>query len=207
MVTLLVPFTMTIAGSSSSGKTYFVKQLISRGNSVFSAPFTSIHYHYTAWQPLFTDMEKEEGIVFSEGLPSLDELEPGSLLVLDDLFTQLAQNKDLVDLFCVKSHHNKISVIFVTQSFFYDSKVMRCVTRNSHYFVLFKSARMASVVDTLSRQIWPQRPNYLLDAYNKATKDKPYSYLFLNLHPSAEEKLAVLTNLLPVEGDYPRVFI
>lgn len=181
-------------------------QLIKNRDKLFGAKFKNVYYNYAVWQPLFTEMEKE-GVTFSEGLPNIEEIEKDSLLILDDLFVQLSQDKSLTDLFCVQSHHKNISAIFITQSFFYDSKVMRCVTRNSHYIVLFKSPRMAAVVDQLSRQIWPQRPNYLLDAYNKATKDKKYSYLFLNLHPSADEKLAVLSNILPSENDYVHVFI
>lgn len=207
MVTLQAPFTMTIAGSTGCGKTYFVKQLIEKRKELIDAPLNNIYYNYTEWQPIFSEMEKDDGVKFAEGLPNMDEIETNSLLILDDLFTQLANNKDLVDLFCVKSHHKQISCVFLTQSFYYDSKVMRCVTRNSHYLTLFKSPRMAAVADQLSRQLWPQRPNYLLDAYNKATKDKPFSYLFLNLHPSAEEKLAVLSNIIPKENDYPHVFI
>jgi hypothetical protein len=207
MVTLQAPFTMTIAGSTSCGKTYFVKQLIEKRKQLIDAHLTNIYYNYAEWQSIFSDMELQDDVKFAEGLPNINELEPNSLLILDDLFMQLANNKELVDLFCVKSHHKNISVIFITQSFYYDSKVMRCVTRNSHYLTLFKSPRMAAVADQLSRQLWPQRPNYLLDAYNKATKDKLFSYLFLNLHPSAEEKLAVLSNIIPKEGDYPHVFI
>ncbi len=198
---------MTIAGSTGCGKTYFVKQLIEKRNLLIDPTPKNIYYNYAQWQPIFSEMEKEDGVKFADGLPNMDELEPDSLLILDDLFMQLANNKELVDLFCVTSHHKRISCIFITQSFYYDSKVMRCVTRNSHYLALFKSPRMAAVVDQLSRQIWPQRPNYLLDAYNKATKDQAFSYLFLNLHPGAEEKLAVLSNIIPKENDYPHVFI
>lgn len=207
MVTLQNPFTMTIAGSTSSGKTYFVRDLIKNRDKLFNEPVNKIYYHYSIWQDIFTEMEKEDGIIFIEGLPNMDELEPHSWLILDDLFSQLARNKDMEELFCVKSHHNSISVIFITQSFFYDSKVMRCVTRNSFYVVLFKSPRMASVVEYLSRQIWPQRPLFLPDAYNKATADKKYSYLFLNLHPNTDQKLAVLSNIIPKENEYPHVFI
>ena len=111
MVTLQLPFAMTVAGSASSGKTFFVKELIRHRLQLFSQPVSKIYYHYSVWQPMFDEMEKQDGVIFGEGVPNIDELEHNSLLVLDDLLTQLAGNKDMEELFCVKSHHNNVSVI------------------------------------------------------------------------------------------------
>lgn len=82
---------------------------------------------------------------------------------------------------------------------------MRCVTRNAHYIVLLRSPRAMGAVSALNQQIWPHRKNFLQDAYVKATK-QPYGYLFLNLHPTTEERLMVLSHVLPSEG-YTHVFV
>lgn len=113
MVTLQIPFTMTIAGSTFSGKTCFVRELIKNRHVLFDEQVTKVYYHYSVWQPIFTKMEKD-GVVFVEGLPNMDELQPNSWLVLDDLFSQLAKSPNMETLFCVRSHHNSISVIFIT---------------------------------------------------------------------------------------------
>jgi hypothetical protein len=205
-VQLQVPFTMIVAGTTSSGKSSWIRKLMKQRAEMFSQPVNRVYYHYAVWQPAFADAS-DEAIEYHEGLPNVDELEPHSLLVLDDLMTQLAKDKSMMDLFCVKSHHNNISVIMVTQHFYFDSPIMRVVSSNAHYIGLFRSPRMGAVVEQLSRQMWPGRKGYLADAYQKATKDKLYSYLFLNLHPSADAKLAVTSNVLPSPGEYTRVFL
>lgn len=172
---------------------------------MFTKPITNVRYHYAAWQPAFLDTSDPD-VHFVEGVPNVDEIPADTLLIIDDMLSQLANDKGLLDLFCVQSHHKSISVIFVTQSFYFDSRILRSVTRNAHYIVLFKSQRMAGTIEQLGRQLWPNRSGYLLDCFNKATLGKAYSYLFLNLHPSSDPKLTVLTNVLASEG-HTQVFM
>lgn len=101
--------------------------------------------------------------------------------------------------------HKNINFFRAGQSFFFDSKELRCATRNAHYLVFLKSCRAAAAVATLGLQIWPHKKNFLPDAYEKATKEK-FSYLFLDLHPSTDEKLRVQSQVLPGEG-YTHVFL
>lgn len=205
VVRLNHPFTMIVAGMQSSGKTTFIQALIRQRNELFSPPVEKVFYHYAIWQPLFEN-QSDPNVHYQEGVPNIDEIPENCLLVLDDLLSQMSNDKNLMDLFCVKSHHRSISVIFVTQSFFLDSMVYRVCTRNASYLIFFRSQRISSVIEHLSRQLWPHRRGFLLDAYNKATRNKSYSYIFLNLHPASEEKLSVLTDILPSEG-YTRVFV
>lgn len=208
MFTLPVPFTMMAVGSTHSGKSSFIVRMIKEQSDLFAKPFKQIYYFYNEWQPLFEQLRTNRIVHFKEGAPTaecLDEIPPDSLVVIDDMLTKLCDSKDLVELFTVKSHHRRISVVFVSQSFFYDTKQMRCVTRNCHFIVLFKSPRMASVVEQLSRQIWPTKKNFLTDAYAKATKE-PYTYLFLDLHPSSPENLRVLSKIMPSD-EHAHVFL
>lgn len=193
---------------TSCGKTTFLKKFILEQEKIVSPPFRSIWYFYLEWQPIFLELERH-GVHLEQGAPSMDTIDkipPMSCIVLDDLLTDMCKSKDLVQLFTVKSHHQNISVIFVTQSFYYNTQQIKCVTRNSHYTILFRSPRMISVAQTLGQQIWPKHSSFLGEAFKKATSKKPYSYIMLNLHPAADEKLRAVTDILPSEG-YPRVFI
>src|SRR5437870_1527493 len=108
------PFTLTLCGSTSSGKTFWLKKYIE--NAIENKTFKKIVYHYSVWQPLFDDMS---GVEFREGLPDNDSLAvPEGLCVLDDMLASLCKSKFLLELFTVKSHHLRVSVIFVTQSLF-----------------------------------------------------------------------------------------
>lgn len=199
VVPLLVPFNMVVSGMAQSGKSWFIRALIKERNQLFSKPVSNIYYYCGVQQAELAEQPDPE-IQCREGIPNLDEITDESLVILDDLLGESSADKVLLGLFTKYSHHRRISVIYVTQHFYYESKVLRVVTRNAHYVVLFRSQRQGAVVAQLSRQLWPNRPLFLPSAYEKATGHKRYSYLFLSLHPAADPKLAVLTNILPSEG-------
>ena len=77
-----------------------------------------IIYCYSLYQPLFDYLKtKITNISFIKGLPNLDEIS-NCLLVLDDLGQDCIDNKDIVQLFTVGSHHRYISVILLTHNIF-----------------------------------------------------------------------------------------
>lgn len=93
------------------------------------------------------------------------------------------------------------SVIFTTQNLFYDSPIMRTVTKNAHHLVIFKGVRMNGSVQYLSSQLFPNKPKFLPVAFRLATENKRFSYLWLNLHPAVEnEKLRLISSILPSEA-------
>ena len=69
------------------------------------------------------------------------------------------------------------------------------------YFTIFKSATFQSQVQYLGRQLFPSAPKFLLDAYQKATEE-PYTYLFVNLHPTCHDHLRVQSGILSNENQY-----
>jgi hypothetical protein len=206
---LKTPFTMTVSGGTGSGKSFWLKSLLENQSHCVDKPFGRVMYCYGIYQPLFDTLrESVPDIEFFEGLPK-DEFENydkfgadvNALVVLDDLMSELANDSELTNLFCRFSHHAHVSCAFVLQNFFHEGREIRNVTRNSHYLVFTKSPRATSVVQTLSRQLYPGRKDFLTDAYAKATK-KPFGYLFLDLHPASDEKLRVREGLLPDEQPY-----
>lgn len=64
-----------------------------------------------------------------------------------------------------------------------------------------KTPSFPSQVMYLSRQLNPRKPSAILTAYEEATQ-KPYSYLFLNLHPSCHDHLRIQSGILPEEDHY-----
>lgn len=118
MVSLVSNFTMVIAGMSGSGKTSLIMKLVEEQRELFEKPFSAVYYFYTAYQPMFEDMESRLGIRFVEGAPteeSFDKLERGSLCILDDMLSVMCTSKTLVDIYCIKSHHQGVSVIFTSK--------------------------------------------------------------------------------------------
>jgi hypothetical protein len=190
---LALPFTMVVSGQSGSGKTYFIYELL----KTFKCNVT---FAYTAYQDLYDVIKKElPYVTFVEGCPSLDDVQPNSIIVLDDMMLECG--KEVAVLF-TRMRHRNVSTIFVVQNLFFANKFMRTITLNAHYIVLFQSPRDQGVVKTLGRQMFPEKPKYIPSAFADATS-QPYGYLFLDLKPNVEHR--VRTGVLPGQEQFAYV--
>jgi len=195
----IAPFTMIVAGCTMSGKTQLVKSYVSNANQIISPPPKKIVISYTENQPAYEELssnisnvELVEGLNFD--ISDFDSSIP-SLLVIDDQMLDVVKSKKIVELFTKGVHHRGVSVIILQQNIFPQGKHGRDIRLNSHYITIMKSPTFLSQVNCLGRQIFPNNPNFLSISYKKAT-EKPYSYLFLNLHPLCDDKLRVSEGIL-----------
>ena len=99
-------------------------------------------------------------------------------------------------IFCVLSHHLKISVLIINQNTFYQGKISRTISLQVHYFVLFPNNRDKTQVKTLARQISPGQVTAFMEIYNDCVA-KPYSYLIIDIVPNSEQKYKFRTNIIP----------
>lgn len=178
------PFNMTVAGPSQSGKTRWVTDvLINIENMIYPQP-ERILYCYSTWQQLFDELKtKVTSIEFFKGLTDLDNLE-NSLVIIDDLMTDCVDNKDIVHLFTVGSHHRNNSVIFLTQNVFEQGKYARSISLNSHYMVVFNNLRDKCQINCLARQLYPGDTKYFNEAFQDVIS-QPYGHLIIDLMPNS----------------------
>jgi len=182
-----------ICAASESGKTYLAKQILENAVGVFSEEPTKISLCYDTWQPMFDELcTNINEIVFHQGLPSENhfnewaEIDGHKVLVIDDLMSEGVDCPHLMKMFCVKSHHQNFTVIFLVQNVFQKGKVMRTLSLNTQYFILFKNYRDQSQVETLGRQIFPRQTDYFRSAYQAATSRR-YGYLLIDVSPTPTE--------------------
>lgn len=163
---------------------------------MFEPPLTRVIYSFERYQSKFDGVE---GVEFVRGSDYQLRRGENTLLIIDDQMNE--DSEDLVKLFSVDSHHLSVSVIFVTQNLFVQSKHYRTVALNAQYLFLFKSPRLATQVKTLSRQLFDGREaKSFMEAYRDATSH-PFSYLLVDLKPDAPDRLRVRANILPDEGE------
>ena len=193
------PFTMLVAGPTGSGKTRWVEKLIKEREKMIFPIIKNIKYFYGEYQDWFsqtTDVSFIHDLEVSE-IATLDSSEP-NLIIIDDLMDTAANSDAVSNLFTRGSHHNNISVILIVQNFFTRGKVMRNLSLNSHYIVLFKNSRDKMMIMNIARQMYPSNVKRFLTISNDAT-EKPFSYLFIDLKPDTPENLRLLTNVLGEE--------
>ena len=95
------------------------------------------------------------------------------------------------------SHHLSVSIIFITQNMFQQSKEYRTVAPNAQYLFLFKLPRAAQQVKTLVNRLFPSGGNSakaFVATYKHATMN-PFSYLIVDLKPDTPERLKVRANV------------
>src|SRR5277367_996712 len=91
-VTLRHPFNAVVSGPSQSGKTHWVKTLITSGK--ITPEIEKIMFYYSEWQPLYDKMTSF--VEFHQGLPSsLPDGKKRTLIILDDLMVESSGNKDI----------------------------------------------------------------------------------------------------------------
>ena len=196
-----------ISWATGSGKTQWVYRFLKNMGQMFPTGQKpkAVLYCYGIYQTLFDDMTNDiPNIRFHEGLPSQKTLEhlaqtgKNSLLILDDLMSEVSGNA-ATELFTRGTHHLQISVIYIVQNLLYQNKHARTISLNTQYMILFRNIRDASQISYLARQMHPRRPAVLMDAYEDATST-PFGYLVIDMHPqSTDERQRLNTGIFPRE--------
>ena len=128
------PFRMLISGSSGTGKTTFIENLLKsdRIDRKFSTVYNCYPNHLGN-PPVDWHETLNCNVQFLTRLPDLrffDTVEPHSLLILDDLWSETCKNEDLVSSFKIYSRKRQVSMIVVTQSYFSGGEEGREIRNN-----------------------------------------------------------------------------
>lgn len=200
-----VPAQICVIGSTSSGKSTLVKQLIENRDKFFTEPIDTVFYFYG----IKTDSIPEgPGIYAYEGMPDMELIKSQrgkhSLLVLDDLqscINSSAKNKKLLDdLYCLYAHHWGLVVISIFHNIF---NVSRTARLNANYFVLLRTNSDKLQIKNLMMQLFGDKWKNAVEAYEDCQKI-PYNHLVINNHVTCDPKYRLVSE---ITGKYPVVYV
>lgn len=197
------PFTAIIAGPTSSGKSHFIKKFLSERSELVNGYIDEVVYCIPEGQVVDNEMIYSQ---LHEGIPGVEmfkDLKP-RLVILDDLMREA--DGGVVDLFTKGSHHYNLSVIFVTQNIFNQGKGRRDISLNAHYIVCFKNPRDRQQISHLSKQINPENPKYIQEAYNDATCT-PFGYLLFDLRQTTPDIIRYRTSIFKSDNPSNIVYV
>jgi hypothetical protein len=193
------------AGPTSSGKTVLVRRILKHHKSIIYLKGVSIEklkvlWAYGQWQSLYDEEIPNVEMRYVEGLPSEEEIlsDKPNIIIIDDLMSELGNDKKLTNLFTKGSHHNDISVIFISQNIFHQGSEMRTISLNCHYMLLMKNPRDKAQIMALAAQIYPNKSKFLIEAFNDATKNQ-FGYIKIDMKQDTPDNLRVQTRITPEE--------
>ena len=193
------PATIFVSGPTGSGKSVITQKLIENIDSMFNPVPEIVYFCYSEFQTCYMEMKTSAKLELHEGIPNTVELQKYKgkriLLVMDDLMAEMGKKSSkLTALFTKFSHHNSCSLLFIVQNLFYDG--LRSARVNSHYLFLTKNPGDQLQIQNLSRQLFPKKQQFLVDAYSDATAE-PYGYLFISTHQLTPDIVRIRTNIFP----------
>lgn len=190
-----------ISGPSSSGKTYFVRNLITHAKVLFKHKINRFLWFYGIVPPAGV-----KNVILHKGLTDnwSDKIKPYDFVVIDDLFME-GGNNEVTNAFTRLANHKPCTLVYITQNLFQKSQDSRTRSLNTHYLVMMKNPRDKTQISSLARQMYPGSSGFLLDAFNDVTSKKPFSYLLMDFRQQTPENLRVRTGIFP--GDKYIVFI
>ena len=178
-----MPLNFLVVGRSRSGKSEFIKKMITEAESMFLPPPSRILYCYSTWSDGYEELEDK--VEFKTSIPSNEELtewwrenRKDTLLILDDFMHSM--NEEISKLFCITSHHAHVSCMVTIQNLFHPNQYLREMSLNADCFCLFKNPRNVIQVKTLAAQMFPRKTDYFMESYHKAV-EYPYGYLIVHL--------------------------
>jgi hypothetical protein len=193
------------AGPTSSGKTVLVRRLLKHHKSIIYFKGMSIEklkvlWAYEQWQNLYKEEIPNVEMRYVEGLPSEEEIlsDKPHIIIIDDLMSELGSDKKLTNLFTKGSHHNDISVIFISQNIFHQGSQMRTISLNCHYMLLMKNSRDKAQIMALAAQIYPNKSKFVIEAFNDATKSE-FGYIKVDMKQDTPDNLRIQTRITPEE--------
>lgn len=204
------PFTMVVSGATGSGKTMLIRDYLADfetlidGHGVNEGENLKVLWCHGVTQDLYRiKIANNIDVTYMEGLPTLSEIDMMSprVIVVDDLMNELKNSTMLENLFTKYSHHHNQSVIFTLQNLYIKGSARITISRNANYMSLMKNARDAFQLSQLGREMDPNNPKRLLEAFDDATR-KPYGYLVLDFKPHTADAHRIRTRVTSREVEH-----
>jgi hypothetical protein len=176
-----IPFRMLIIGSSGSGKTQTLLNLIYNMPDTFESIIITTKNKDEPLYNFLDEKYEKKGVKVQEidkdGLPDLDKFDKTQqhLLVMDDLVGE--KNQRPMEQFFIRARKKNCSLIYISQSYYAVPKMIR---NNLTYLIIKQVSSMKNLLMISREYDLGIDKKGLTQMYNDATKDKK-GFLLIDL--------------------------
>jgi len=197
------PFTCFLGGPAGAGKTTILQQILINKKALIDKQPQRIVLCYKNNQSAY-DVFKllDVPVEFIQGTPDdlIFDSTINNILIIDDLMTECKDNSNVSSYFTRRSHHENISVFFLSQNILMQGKCARDISLNSSYMILFNNPRDKQQIKVLGSQMFPKKALGFIEIFEDAIKSqKGRGYLFLDFKQNTAERMRIQTGIIPGE--------
>ena len=194
-----IPFRMLIIGSSGSGKTNVILNLLKQFNGTFSSITI---YTRQIDEPLYQHLKDtykkthkinngDEQLNIFEGLDQLKSLneydsELNHLVIFDDLI--LDKNLKGVAEYYIRCRKKGVSVVFISQSYYMNNESWKVIRRQANYIIIKKINSSKELMIIIKDYSLDVSKNEFMKIYEDITKDNKFNFLMLDMDAEPEKR-------------------
>ena len=196
------PFNSLFSGPSQSGKTTVLRKILENHKETIcgiNKNIIKVVWCYGKWQKYYDQSLTGVEFKYINDMPNEEDVKGYDIIVLDDLMHRIDKSPYISILFTAGTHHDKQSVVVLTQNYYQKGEVCNTLRKNAHYVILFKDPGDTSQVRTMSWRMFPENPKYLIAAYRIATS-KPHGYLLIDRSQGTDDNFRLRTDIFPTES-------
>ena len=210
------PCAISITGSSQSGKSYLMTQLVEHRSELFTTNFEQIFYCqpeslFLGTNPIFEKLKSlYPHIQLIQGLPDIAKLNlhidrTSKLILVDDMMQSILASPQMLDLLTIQIHACNITLCFTMHNNFPQSKFGKTISRNVQYKFIFHNRLELTELRILSCQLG-KKSSFLEECFAFLFNTFPaehHPYLMIDGHaqsPPSIKTLFIRTHILPTNG-------
>ena len=211
------PCAISITGSSQSGKSYLMADLIQHRTDLFNTNFQQIFYCqpeslFHGANPIFDKLKSMcPQIQLIQGLPDIAKLNlhidrTSKLLLVDDMMQSILASPQMLDLLTIQIHACNITLCFTMHNNFPQSKFGKTISRNVQYKFLFHNRLELTELRILSCQLG-KKSSFLEECFQFLFETFPaqhHPYILIDGHaqsPPSIKNLFIRSHILPINGE------
>ena len=184
-----VPFRMLIVGSSGSGKTQTLLNLIHNMGNTFNDIYIITKNKQEPLYEYLEDKLGDKGLTVVEGIDNAPDLDKDinkkdqTLIIMDDLV--LERNQRHLEEFFLRARKQNCSLVYISQSYF---AVPQMIRKNLTYLIIKQLANLPDLFRILREYSLGVDKKQLMKIYEDATKDNKQDFLLVDLDAEPKDR-------------------